>query len=264
MALGSLGVTGPRKLASSSLLIAAAGLSVISIALIQRGGQGGPFSRTGVTPLQFAQQLIPFRPVCTSGRLPVCVHPAFKGSLEAIAGTVNRVAAPVVGLPGAPTRALDADVFQVMAPDPKLGSAGYTARVAALLRRKGMAVYTAQPRDLISLSVEHVADLDSTFASQVAGSVVSDMGAPVEDCTPAGCGGPSGQAQEAMAVWLVQRAGFSVQWSELNPANSSAPDQTVLVAAQRFAALPSGQQRVWMRQHFSALRYGQVSLAELP
>jgi hypothetical protein len=62
----------------------------------------------------------------------------------------------------------------------------------------------------------------------------------------------------------VQRAGFSVQWSELNPANSSTPDQTVLAAARRFAALPSGQQRAWLRQHFRALRHGQVSLAELP
>jgi hypothetical protein len=127
-----------------------------------------------------------------------------------------------------------------------------------------MAVYAAQPRGLISLNLEHVADLDSTLASQVAGSMVSGMGAPVEQCDPSGCGGPSGPAQEAMAVWLVQRAGFSVQWSELNEANSSTPDQKVLAAAQHFAALPPWQQRGWLSTHFTSLRSGQVSLADLP
>jgi hypothetical protein len=234
------------------------------VALIQRDGQGGPFSATGVTPLQFAQQLIPFRPVCTRGRLPVCVHPAFKGSLVTIAGTINRVVAPIAGLPGAPTRALDADTFQVVPPDTKLGSAGYMAKVAALLRNKGMAVYAAQPKDLISLNLEHVSDLDSTFASQVAGSMVSGMGAPVEQCDPSGCGGPSGPAQAAIAVWLVQRAGFGVAWSQLSQAGSSTADARVLAAARRFAVLPPWRQRAWLEIHFTSLRSGQVKLAELP
>jgi hypothetical protein len=181
-----------------------------------------------------------------------------------IAGIVNRVVAPIAGLPGAPARALDADTFQVMPPDTKLGSAGYMAQVAALLRSKGMVIYAAQPKDLISLNLEHVADLDSTLASQMAGSMVSGMGAPVEQCDPSGCGGPSGPAQEAMAAWLVQRAGFSVQWSELNQANSSIPDPKVLAAAQRFAALPPWRQRGWLSTHFTSLRNGNVSLAELP
>lgn len=264
IALGSLGITSSRKLSSMSLIVTAAGLTVASVALIQRDGQEGPFSATGVTPLQFAQQLIPFGRVCASGRIPVCIHPAFKGSLLTIAGTVNRVVAPIAGLPGAPTRALDADTFQVMPLDTKLGSDGYMAKVAALLRTKGMVVYAAQPKDLISLNLEHVADLDSTFASQVAGSTVSGRDAPVEQCDPSGCGGPSGPAQEAMAVWLLQRAGFSVQWSELNQENSSSPDQKILAAAQRFDSLPPWQQRRWLSTHFTSLRNGKVSLAALP
>lgn len=264
VAIGSLGITGSRKLGSRSLFLLALILTGVSVALIQRDGQGGPFSATGITPLQFAQQLIPFRPVCANDRIPVCVHPAFKSGLPAITRTVNQVAAPIVGLPDAPTRALDGSIVQVMIPGTKLGSTGYMLEVAALLRHKGMTVYAAQPKGLITLNVDHVADLDSTLASQVAGSMVSGMGTPVEQCAPSGCGGPSGPVQEAMAVWLVQRAGFGVQWSELNQAQSSTPDQKVLAAAQRFAALPPWQQRGWLTTHFGALRSGQVSPAELP
>ena len=47
---------------------------------------------------------IPYTPVCSTNPLPVCVHPAYRAQLGETATLINRIAAPVVGLPGAPTR----------------------------------------------------------------------------------------------------------------------------------------------------------------
>lgn len=55
IAVGSLGFTGARKLTARCLVIAAIVLTGISVAFIQRDGQGGPFSARGITPLRFAQ-----------------------------------------------------------------------------------------------------------------------------------------------------------------------------------------------------------------
>jgi hypothetical protein len=231
--------------------------------VIHQEGQGGPFSN-GITPLQFAQHLNPFRPVCVNERIPVCVHPAFKGALPAIAGTVNRVAGPIVGFPGAPTRALDGDIVQILPRDPKPNSTRYWTRTAALFRRKGMAVFSSPPRGVVTLSLDSLPDLGSSFASQVAGSVISGTGTTVPYCNPTGCTRPESPAQDAIAVWLVQRAGFSVIWSELDQAGAPTSAPRVLAAARRFAAMPPGRQRAWLTTHLASLRAGQVSLAELP
>jgi len=264
IAVSSLSVTSFRKLAAQCLLVAAIALTATSVALIKQNGQGGPFSATGVTPLQFAQQLIPFRPVCAHAPIPVCVHPAFKADLSAITRTVNRVASPIAGLPGASTRALDGDIFQVLPRDPKPDPTGYRMRTAALLRKKGMAVFPAQPKGVVALGLDSVPDLGSSFASQLAGSLVSSTGTPAGLCDPSGCGGPKGPAQEAIAVWLVQRAGFTVTWSQLSQDGASTPDSRVLAATRRFAALPSWQQRAWLGRHFRSLRDGQVRLTDVP
>jgi hypothetical protein len=42
------------------------------------------------------------------------------------------------------------------------------------------------------------------------------------------------------------------------------PGSPVALAARRFAALPATAQHAWLRQHLSALRSGQVTLAQLP
>jgi hypothetical protein len=264
IAMGSVGITGARKRLARALLVSAIVLSATSAALIQHEGQGGPFSTTGITPLQFARQLIPFRPVCARGRISVCIHPAFKGNLSTIARTVHRVTAPIIGIPGAPTRALDGDIFQVLPLGSKPDASGYWMRTTALLRQKGMAVYPVQPPDVATLSLDAIPDLGPSLASQLAGSAVNRSGTPAGQCLPSGCGGPSGPAQEAVAVWLIQRAGFSVIWSQLSQARSSSPDSRVLAAAQRFAALPARQRRAWLDMHFTSLRNGQVRLAELP
>ena len=49
---------------------------------------------------------IPYTPACHSGPLPVCVHPAYRAQLGETAALLNRIAAPVHGAPGAPTRAV--------------------------------------------------------------------------------------------------------------------------------------------------------------
>ena len=48
----------------------------------------------------------PFEPVCQAGEIDVCLHPAYASLLPEVAEEIARVAEPLVGLPGAPTRAM--------------------------------------------------------------------------------------------------------------------------------------------------------------
>jgi hypothetical protein len=45
---------------------------------------------------------IPYTPVCSHAALPVCVHPAFSAELMQLSSLINRVAVPLVDIPGAP------------------------------------------------------------------------------------------------------------------------------------------------------------------
>ena len=44
--------------------------------------------------------------MCHAAPLSVCVHPAYRAQLGETATLINRIAAPVLGAPGAPTRAV--------------------------------------------------------------------------------------------------------------------------------------------------------------
>ncbi|MDQ2715849.1 MAG: hypothetical protein M3Z08_13145 [Chloroflexota bacterium] len=48
---------------------------------------------------------IPYTPVCSQAALPVCVHPAYSAELPQLSAVINRLAAPLIGLPGAPVQA---------------------------------------------------------------------------------------------------------------------------------------------------------------
>jgi hypothetical protein len=48
---------------------------------------------------------IPYTPVCSRAALPVCVHPAYSAELPQLSALINRLAAPLIGIPGAPVQA---------------------------------------------------------------------------------------------------------------------------------------------------------------
>src|SRR5262249_60685681 len=54
-----------------------------------------------------ADHAVRYTPVCSHTPLPVCVHPAYDGGSElaVLASLINKIAAPVLGVPGMPARA---------------------------------------------------------------------------------------------------------------------------------------------------------------
>ncbi|GAB3900120.1 hypothetical protein GCM10029964_087020 [Kibdelosporangium lantanae] len=48
---------------------------------------------------------VAYTPVCASGPIPVCVHPAYSGDLKALTALIDPITAPLAGAPGMPVRA---------------------------------------------------------------------------------------------------------------------------------------------------------------
>ena len=228
---------GERRRAFWGLLVAALLASLAGIALI---GQTAPLHGASLQlPAQYGQ-LIPYTPMCSTGPLPVCVHPAYAPWQAASADVVNRLAAPVLGLPGAPTRAQQVP----------LGAASPSAEVL------GFAINVGDPRQ--SLDPADYPVVTSDVATRLVWDTTTVYGGP---------GRANTGAQDAIALWLVGRAEEATPHQ--HPAGE-APHQHItgsgpaVAAAQRFAALAPAQQQDWLRAHYVALRQGQVRLEELP
>jgi hypothetical protein len=186
---------------------------------------------------------IPYTPVCAGAPIQVCVHPAYAPYLRGDTALINRLAAPLYGLPGAPTRAEQRST----------NDQGVLNRTLAFIPGDATtADYFSGP---IALSLVR----DNAFGAS--------RGAPLPcpgDVTRDSCF----QTQDALGIWLSRRAGlrlgvviidntpvhfFFGQWWDL-----------AFAAAQRFAAVPPERQHAWLRAHYLALRQGQVPLKDLP
>ncbi len=179
--------------------------------------------------------------VCGDGAFTVCVHPAFEPWLDDIAGEVNRVTAPLVGLPGVPSRAEQA---------PFVGYGGFYP----------------QSQTAVAFDI---------FGSQSRPRLAVDMilGCIVADCSRQDAGPNASHGESATAAiyrWLRQQAKgapldysdwVSIDWETGRP--SSAPDP-VNEAAMRFARLTPAEQRAWLEANIVALRAGELTLEDLP
>ncbi len=239
--LGVLGLSadgwhGARRVARAAVLLTALGIALTgaSVALInssQRddGGVRVPFfgGATSAAPL-------PYVPVCSATPLPICVHPAYRAELRETALLLNRLAAPVLGLPGAPDRAAQQPVGD--------GGSG-TIQVGQLGAGR-------------TLTVLPIALHDPSAPSEP--QWVSMMAMDLVATTP-GQSDATFKAQTALALYLVRRAGEPVdaQWP-------FAQDPAVQAAARRFAVLRPGARQHWLRAHYWQLRQGNVRLEDLP
>lgn len=76
-------------------------------------------TRAQMASAEFANlAYVPYEPVCHDGAIPVCLHPAYEAALPEVAAMVNRLAEPVLGLPGLPTRAEQTLFAKTMEPPP--------------------------------------------------------------------------------------------------------------------------------------------------
>jgi hypothetical protein len=242
LALGSLGLVGWRPLVPGIVLLAGALLTSAGVVLIQRNVPRDSFSQ----PMALSEfPLSHITPACSHTPVSVCVHPAFSAQLPRLARTINRIAAPVAGLPGAPTLFLDDDIVAVVN-GPILGYPSSAAQEAQL-RRDGIAVFSAPPPRTVILDPS---DSPSQFAIALTFSYSVKA--------------PPTAAQEAIALWLVRRAGFRPDLATPNDLFDQSWYAGADAAARRFGALPAATQRAWLHTHYSALRNGELSVGDLP
>jgi hypothetical protein len=242
VALGSLGLIGRRPLAPGTVLLAGVLLTSTGVVLIQRNVPRDSFSQ----PMALSEfPLSHITPVCSHGSVSVCVHPAFRAQLPRLTGTINRIAAPVAGLPGAPDRFLDDNIAAVVN-GPILGYPSSPAQEAQL-RKDGIAVFNTPPQGTVILD-------PADSPSQIAVSLTFSYAVKA----------PPTAAQEAIALWLLRRAGFEPDLSTPNDVFDQSSYAGADAAAHRFGALPAATQRAWLRAHYSALLNGALGLSDLP
>ena len=261
--LGLLGVvTGPvssqgRRLRAAAAVLTACGLAASGTAVALAGTAHLDAHGMTVIPALHdtaSDQPVPYTPVC-GGEVPVCLQPAYSAYLPAVIRALEPALAAVAGLPGAPARLSQvAEVYRQLTGNGILagggdGSAGY---------------FTLPPVP----GWEGVTSAD--FASQLVLNAAVPLVSGVLGIPARGAASP---AQEAVLSGLT-RIG-AVQGSGAGQGAGAGqggikqgllpqPGSPAALAARHFAALPASAQHAWLRQHLSALRSGQVTLAQLP
>ena len=240
----ALRVRDGQPLAGRGMLLAGLALAVAGVAtllaaappnywtLMQEDASGASTPHYG--------RLIAYTPVCRSGAVTICVHPAYAPYLKADAVVIDRLIAPLRGIPGAPQRA-------EQRPD------------------NGWGVYG----DVLNI-VPDAAPTDPGFYGPAATSLEGYGYGPqtLGPCPGDTTGQTCYEAQDALGIWLVQRAGFTIPLFNIGGApvrfyfNSNWP--VASAAARRFAALGPERQHAWLYAHYVALRQGRVPLKALP
>jgi hypothetical protein len=242
VALSSLGLVVHRTLVPGSILLFGLLLTTAGVVLIQRNVPQDSFGQ----PMALSEfSLTRITPACSHDPVTVCVHPAFRAQLHGLSQTINRIAAPLAGLPGAPGRFIDDTMVAGMS-GPTLGNPSSTAQEAQL-RRDGLYVFSTPPTRTV------VFDPEDTAAQIALGLVFLDS-----------VKGPPTDAQEAIMMWLLRRTGFSPDLSAVNRRFFGLSYPAAPAAARRFGALPASTRKAWLRTHFSALQSGTLSLGDLP
>ena len=176
-----------------------------------------------------ADHTVPFTPVCRHAPVPVCVHPAYDGGseLKILTTIINKIAAPVLSVPGMPVRATQV---------PSVAPAG---------------VQGSPPILPIQPFIIHGTSLQPAFAQWFTASMALSLFVPAhtnpEYSTP---------AQRALALYLLRQA-------HDNPTGVP-QDPAITAAAARFAALAPAARTAWLTTHLRPLRAGHLTSADIP
>ncbi|HTT55345.1 MAG TPA: hypothetical protein VMH35_28475 [Streptosporangiaceae bacterium] len=207
---------------------------------------------------------IPYTPVCgQAAGLPVCVQPAYQPYLADVTAALRPVGTQLTGLPGAPVRAAQVANFFAAGPG-ALSPAG----VGQIARISGRPPVLYLPLGAFNLPAIFGSS-PTGFADQIKLETVHAF-----VTTGKSYGDP---AQMAVEAALMRWAGIPVAAQPMQvlapspwalPSNGPHPGSTypapIAAAATRFAALPAATRHAWLASHLTALRAGQLTLAQLP
>jgi len=259
VAIGGLGLReiarrGARRLVATALALTLAGIAASLAAVILAGGAiPDEHGMIEIPALHYSADDHPYSytPACNAAAIPVCVHPAFRGELPGLARMLRPVARDLAGLPGVPVRVdLDASANNQLAVATGTHCQhtrnGVECHSSALVAGYGAGTVSGTPPTL------HFAfDLES-----IAGGTLDD--AAVQNFAQATIGGRGDTARAAIAGALIHDAGIPLGMDDF------ALIAPALAVARRFSELPAASQRAWIRFHWSALRAGEITLAQLP
>jgi hypothetical protein len=240
LGLAQAGDAGPRLRRAAAVLsvagLAATGTAVGLVGTARAGNAGEviPALHDAANDRQIA-----FTPLCgQAGRVPVCVHPAYRPYLGDVTEAFRPVLAEVSGLPGAPARITEIGDPTLSMPAGRFGGSPptlyYSMPVLGSAFGQTTRGFTQNLQDLF-----------------VAAFIAGPGGFTRQGGTP---------AQQAVQAALLKAIGS--QWDSPGPGNGPHPEMAQAVT--RFAALPDATRHAWLAGHLAALRAGHISLAQLP
>jgi hypothetical protein len=300
IAVAALGLLGLPARAGSAWLRAAAAIVTIA-ALAAAGTAIGLADTARLTPQGMvipalhdaaSDRPIRYTPACAqAAAVAVCLNPAYRRYLAQAAADLRPVLAEMTGLPGAPAR-----VTQVAG---RYTSGQLEGQVdTACLRGSAAACGPTAPDfsvpatisgrpPALSLPIGAFTTLPGTVPGSAAG--FDQMLALLSVHAFVAAGSSAGTAaQQAVQAALLAHAGIPLarepgvlsifglpQWalqdlqglipaSEKTLGGASKLGGPVYAAARRFAALPPATRHAWLAAHLTALRAGQLTLAQLP
>jgi hypothetical protein len=254
--------SGRRSLRTGAAALATAGLVAAGTAAWLAGtGSMDQHGMIAIPALHDAanDQPIPFTPVCSHASIPVCLNPAYASYLTVTAAALQPVLDQIAGVPGAPARVLqEAETYRQ---GPHNGV--YIRPAGPSLASSPPVYHLVFPYQLPG-PVLSAGELASQIASTDGANIVADF---------TGDGPGASAAQGAVAVALMMETGQHMAVaSMMNSENGPYPyllsgverGTPAFAAAQRFAALPASVRHAWLAGHLTALRAGQITLAQLP
>ena len=256
--IGGLGLSaanGPR-LRWLTAVVTATGLGAAGTAVTLAGtGRLDPHGMIVIPALHDAAsgQPVRYTPRCSGTAIAVCVHPAYAGVLPAITAAVGPELTEVAGLPGAPARLSQVPVAY------RQGPGNNISIIAALRGPSEFVVPDLIPGQPGATSAEFAAQLAQTLGLQL----MSDVILPGSDRAA----GQNPSPAELAVIGGSVRFPSIVETRDLAPLVGKllpAPGSPAARAARRFAALTPAARHDWLAHHLTALRAGQISVAELP
>lgn len=225
-----LGLTG----AALAAIVLKQRLSVISLGLVLAAVAVATFGAVlllgkppWASPTQMEAAIVPYDPVCVREEITVCVHPAYKKLLPETAAVVDEIVRPLVGVPGVPTRA---------------------EQVNSIFAGSG-------PDGTLSFFLQDRRSLDDALVPQITGELVGHQ-TPVPFRGP---GGAPSDARAAIEVWLLRQSGRESEYAMF-----AVGEPKVAATSRRFAELAPEKREKWLRDNYTDLRAGKLTLEDLP
>jgi hypothetical protein len=260
--LGSLGlpaVSGGRWRRCTAACVTAVGLAIAATAFGLAGTARMEPYGVDIPALHDAatDRPIAYTPVCTSGEIPICVHPAYQAALPDLTAALGPLLAQTAALPGAPVRVGQAAT--PLSPQATFLDASIGGSPTELYLPLYWSAAGGQP------TAEFISELQAEAGPAILDSVI--------DPAAADSGALGGDpAQQAVEAALLEEAGIVLIAPNSPGAQSGwppgitgpAPGTPVRAAAERFSALPADSQHSWLAANLAALRAGRIALGQLP